>query len=213
MIQPQILRDQVKEHLLKQIGKGELQIGKTINLAALSRKIGISVTPIREALSQLEHARIIKAIPNRGFIVQKLGATEAEHLYDTIAQLEVMALENSRFSPSSIADLNNILQKSSVTQNLDERIQLRFRFHEILVQSCNNPILVQIVTDLKTRLLFYEQALQQDVSFYEQIDAQHKAVIEAIEEDNVPTAALILKMHWVNALKHIQNQLDTTQNI
>ena len=213
MIQPQILRDQVKEHLLKQIGKGELQIGKTINLAALSRRIGISVTPIREALSQLEHARIIKAIPNRGFIVQKLEVSEAEHLYETIAQLEVTALENSNFSPSSINALNHIHQKSATTEDLGERIQLRFQFHEILVRSCNNPILVQILTDLKTRLLFYEQALQQNASFYDQTDAQHLAVLQAIEEDNIPTAALILKMHWVNALKHIQNQLDTAQNI
>lgn len=207
MIQPQILRDEVKKHLLKQIGKGELQIGKTINLAALSREIGISVTPIREALSQLEHARIIKAIPNRGFIVQKLGAIEAEQLYETIAQLEVMALESSKISEETVASLKTILQKSAVTGSTGDKIRLSFEFHEILVQNCDNTILVQILADLKTRLLFYEQALKRETSFYEQIRLQHKAVLEAIEEDNIPTAALILKMHWMNALKHIQQQL------
>ncbi len=190
-----------------QIGKGELQIGKTINLAALSREIGISVTPIREALSQLEHARIIKAVPNRGFIVQKLGAKEAEQLYETIAQLEVLALESSKISEETIASLKAILQKSSVTESTGEKIRFSFQFHEILIQNCNNTILVQILADLKTRLLFYEQALRRDASFYEQIQVQHKAVLEAIEEDNTPTAALILKMHWMNSLKHIQQQL------
>ena len=49
-----VLRDKIKEQLLFQIHQGDLAIGKTINLAELSRETGISVTPIREALSQLE---------------------------------------------------------------------------------------------------------------------------------------------------------------
>ena len=69
-------------------------MGKTINLAALSRDTGISVTPIREALSQLEHAQVLQAIPNRGFVVAKLSKPEVKNLIEIVAQLEVMALEH-----------------------------------------------------------------------------------------------------------------------
>lgn len=58
MARPSILRDRIKDHLLEQIQNGGLQVGKTINLAALSRDTGVSVTPIREALSQLEQAQV-----------------------------------------------------------------------------------------------------------------------------------------------------------
>ena len=93
------LRDEVKDHLLLQIQTGQLIVGKTINLAALSRDMGISVTPIREALSQSEQAQVLQAVPNRGFIVARLSQHEVKNLIEIVAQLEVMALENSVFHP------------------------------------------------------------------------------------------------------------------
>ena len=95
MISKIIFRDQVREHLLGQMKKGELQEGQTINLAALARELKVSVTPIREALSQLQQSRIITAIPNRGFIISELSQSEAKDLYDLVAELETLALENS----------------------------------------------------------------------------------------------------------------------
>ena len=92
-----MLRDQVKEHLLDQIQKNNLKVGRTINLAAMARQIGISVTPIREALSQLEESQVIKSVPNRGFIVPELTINEARNLYETVSQLEILALEKLRY--------------------------------------------------------------------------------------------------------------------
>lgn len=105
------LRDEIKDHLLLQIQKGEIKVGKTINLAALSRDTGISVTPIREALSQLEQAQVLQAVPNRGFIVARLSKPEVKNLIEIIAQLEVMALENSVFQPHEMDSLVDLQQK------------------------------------------------------------------------------------------------------
>ena len=69
MIKKTIFRDQVREYLLREMRLGNLQEGETINLAALARELDVSVTPIREALTQLQQSRIITAIPNRGFII------------------------------------------------------------------------------------------------------------------------------------------------
>ena len=202
MIQPRILRDRVKSHLLEQIQLGNLHIGKTINLAAVARETGISVTPVREALSQLEHARIVKAIPNRGFIILPLGASEAKHLYETVAQLEVMALENTLFTSDYIEELrkhfNQMENKNGVAG--------RFEFHRLLIHNCANPILKQILTDLKARLFFYEQILPENHVVDHQMELQNEAILDAIEENYIPTAALILKMHWMTILERVQNQ-------
>jgi DNA-binding GntR family transcriptional regulator len=205
----QILRNTVKAHLLEQIQKGELKVGKTINLAALSRKIGVSVTPIREALSQLEQARIIKAVPNRGFVVSMLTKKEAKNLYDTIAQLEVMALENSIFSEEDVRSLQLQQLKLQQSHTFMTRLKVRFQFHHLLVHKCTNTVLLQILEDLKARLLFYEQGFGQDASFYENVDNQNEAIVRAIEEDNLPTAALILKMNWMVVLEYIERQMST----
>ena len=99
------LRDQVRDYLLSEMITGNLKTGKTINLAALSRHLKVSVTPIREALTQLQQSRIIKAVPNRGFIIAELDVEEAEDLYELVANLEVMAIENSEFNEEHIIKL------------------------------------------------------------------------------------------------------------
>lgn len=204
MSQITILRDKVKNHLLGQIEKGELAIGKTINLAALSRTIGISVTPIREALSQLEQARVINAVPNRGFVVTNLTKTEASNLYETIAQLEVMALENSIFDAKDIEALHEQEMKLRIQNSLNAR----FEFHRLLVQNCSNTVLLQTLENLKVRLRFYEQAHTKDSSFFESANRQNESIIQAIEQDNIPTAALILKMNWMTVLEYVQREIE-----
>ncbi|MEM9076328.1 MAG: GntR family transcriptional regulator [Bacteroidota bacterium] len=203
MIQPQILRDRVKSYLLGQLQSGNLIIGKTINLAAIARETGISVTPVREALSQLEHARIVKAIPNRGFVILPLKASEAKHLYETVSQLEVMALESTKFSQEYIEELRNYFTQMKNKNSIEGR----FEFHKLLVHNCPNPILIEILTDLKARLFFYEQLLPGSSLVDSQMETQNEAILDAVAENNIPTAALILKMHWMTILERVQNQL------
>ena len=207
MKKPLVLRDTVKKHLLETIHAGQLQIGKTINLAALARDLKVSVTPIREALSQLEQSRIVEAIPNRGFIVPELTLTEAKNLYETIAELEVLALDSTRFDPSLLSKLRKEQMHLQQTHTAQNRLASRVRFHHLLVHHCSNTILKQLIRELEARILFYEQVFIQDASFYEHIDNQNEAIITAIEDDNVPTAALILKMNWMTVFEYVQKQL------
>jgi DNA-binding GntR family transcriptional regulator len=204
-----ILRDTVKSHLLKEIQAGNLTIGKTINLAELSRKLSISVTPIREALSQLEESAIVKAIPNRGFIINELSLNEAIDLYNTVAQLEVIALDSSSFNENLKDRLKSLQLKLQQSHTAKTRLSIRLLFHEALVEACDNKILKAILIKLKTRILFYEQLYINDSTFNETIDNQNEGVLRAIEEDNLPTAALILKMNWMTVLDYLKKQFNS----
>ncbi len=201
------LRDEVRDYLLKEMTTGTLALGKTINLAAVSRALNLSVTPIREALSQLQQARIIKAVPNRGFIIAALDVTEAEDLYGLVASLEVMAIENREFSKEDITSLKQQQQVFENAPNAIARIQADMEFHRLLTQGFDNELALQLLSDLKTRIFFYERAFMQDDSFYNKSDNQHEAIISAIEDDNVPTASLLLKMNWMLILNYIQKKL------
>lgn len=201
------LRDQVRDYLLSEMITGNLKTGKTINLAALARHLNVSVTPIREALTQLQQAHIIKAVPNRGFIIAELDVKEAEDLYELVANLEVMAIENSEFSQEDIIILKNQQEAFENATNAISRIQADLEFHRLLTQGYKNKLALKILHDLKTRIFFYERAFTNDDSFYNKSDNQHDSIISAITDDNVPTASLLLKMNWMLILNYVQKKL------
>ena len=207
MIQKINLRDQVRDYLLFEMQQGKLSIGKTINLAALSRELGVSVPPIREALTQLQQSHIIKAVPNRGFIIADLDVKEAEDLYGLVASLEVMAIENSEFDENQIEALKKQQEVFENAQDAISRIQADLEFHHLLTKGYENELALKILQDLRTRIFFYERAFTADDSFYNKSDNQHDAIISAIADDNVPTASLLLKMNWMLILNYIQKKL------
>lgn len=200
-------RDQVREFLLAEMKQGHLQEGQTINLAALARKLRVSVTPIREALTQLQQSRIITAIPNRGFIISELSLKEAKDLYELVADLEVLAIENSEFDEESIEKLKEqqIVFKSA--ENTVARINAKLGFHRLLTKNYGNSLAQNVLEDLKIRIFFYEREFMADDLLYSKSDNQHDAIISAIDDDNIPTASLVLKMNWMLILDYIQRQL------
>lgn len=200
-------RDKVREHLLKEMQKGKLEPGQNINLAAVSRKLGISVTPIREALTQLQQSHIVKAIKNRGFVIAKVSPEEAKNLYELVAHLEVLALEESQFDQASINRLKKQRDTIADAQSAIDRVAAYMEFHRLLTKNYKNEVFQQILKDLKTRVFFYEKAFMANDSFHYNSNDQHDAIIAAIEDDNIPSAALVLKMNWMMIQNHIAKQL------
>jgi DNA-binding GntR family transcriptional regulator len=187
--------------------KGHLHEGQTINLAALARKLDVSVTPIREALTQLQQSRIITAIPNRGFIISELSLKEAKDLYELVADLEVLAIENSEFDEESIERLKEQQIVFKHAEDTVARINAKLGFHRLLTKNYGNSLAQHVLEDLKIRVFFYEREFMADDLLYSKSDNQHDAIISAIEDDNVPTASLVLKMNWMLILDYIQRQL------
>ena len=102
------LRDQVKDLLLEKMRNGDIDPKKSISLAALGRELDVSVTPIREALTQLQTSNIVEAIPNRGFFIPELSNDEAKNLYQLVVSLESLAIQNSTFSCSFLKSFASI---------------------------------------------------------------------------------------------------------
>ncbi len=202
-----IVRDRVREYLLQQMRAGKLNAGDSVNLAALARTLDVSVTPIREALTQLQQSHVIEAIPNRGFFMKELSHDEAKNLYEIVAQLEVLALEQSVFDTQTIANLRIQQKRIQEAEEPLDRINSYMEFHHLLTKNYRNTVAQQILGDLKTRVFLYEKAFMSDESFYFNSDNQHEAIISAIEDDNLPSAALVLKMNWYLVQDYIEKQL------
>lgn len=201
-------RDQVREHLQKQMMRGKLQAGQTVSLAGLARELDVSVTPIREALTQLEQANLITSIPNRGFVISEMEADEAKNIYELIAVLESLALENSEFSDFDIKNLENAQKRFSQAKTPIEKVKADLDFHELLTKNYANPYARQIIRDLKTRIFFYEKSYMEDVGLTNESDNQHIEIIELLKNKKQKLAAQIIKKNWLIILKFIQKHLE-----
>ncbi|WP_460220353.1 GntR family transcriptional regulator [Psychroserpens sp. MEBiC05023] len=202
MITKTSYRDQVRNILLGRMKSGVLKAGNNISLAELSRELNISVTPIREALTQLEQSHIVKAIPNRGFIVPHIEKNEVKNLYELVVCLEVFAIQNSKLNAEIIKKLKKQQIIFKNTANAIERINADMQFHEILVSNYKNAISNQILRDLKIRIFFCELDFMKDNDFLSKSHHHHDEIIKYLELGNKSEAIKILKENWMQILNY-----------
>jgi DNA-binding GntR family transcriptional regulator len=202
MIEKINYRDQVRNILLERMKTGKMQAGDKISLAQLSRELDVSVTPIREALTQLQQSNIIESIPNRGFVLPILKTEEVKNLYELVACLEGLAIENSVFDSKIIQKLKVQQAIFQQTTTAIERINADMLFHEVLTSAYNNPISAQILSDLKIRIFFYEKGFMDAHGFYKDSEHHHDKIIAHLEKNETAQAAQILRDNWMQILNY-----------
>lgn len=207
MITKTSYRDQIREYLQDQMLLGELDAGQTLSLAGLARELDVSVTPIREALTQLEQSKLISSVPNRGFVISGINAKEAKNIYQLIATLESLALENSEFSEEDLRDLQKAQKRFTTAKTAIEKVKADLYFHECLTKNYDNPFARQIIRDLKTRIFFYEKSYMQDAALTDVSDDQHWEIIELLKVGKRKKAAEVVKKNWLIVLEFIQKHL------
>ncbi len=196
MIQKINFRDQVRAHILKKLQSGQLRLNDTLSLAELARELKVSTTPIREALSQLQYSKIIEAIPNSGFRVPPLDAQEAHNLYTLLATLEHMVVSQATYSSSTIQRLRKANDVFINSQSALERINADFKFHKELIAPSKNDYACQIITDIKTRIFFYEVEFMEDKDLQPLSNHHHQEIIAALENGDTKLAAEITRANW-----------------
>ena len=194
-------RNQVRELILDKMKTGELKAGESLSLASIARDLEVSVTPIREALTQLEQSKIIKSIPNRGFIIPEVNSIIAKELYQLVATLESLAIENSVYSKSTIKILKKQQEKIETSNNAIDRVNEDIIFHNILTSQYKNETAQQILLDLKTRIFFYEVEFME---LYDNSNLHHNQIINYIENEQLKEAIEIVKINWLQILHLIK---------
>ena len=196
------LKDQVYDYLRQEIRKRTLVPGEAINMDATSRKLGISKTPLRDALIQLEMEGFVTIAPRKGIYVNGLTLQEIREYYQVIGALESSALSVSfpRFKPAHIdkmKKLNQEMKASIEKSNFSLFYRKNLDFHNIYVDLCGNQWLRQIVNNLKKRLYDF---VPQDkwVKEWEQSSVkEHDRLVEGIEKGDLQAAtSAIHDVHW-----------------
>ena len=204
------LAEQVFERLENDILTGKYQRGAVLTELRLVTDLGVSRTPVREALHRLEQEHIIEITP-KGILI--LGVTERD-LADIFAiRLRIEGLASTfavaNMSAEQLAELKEALdlQEFYVTKQDPEHIKtMDSRFHQLIYRYCGSAVLNDTLLPLHKKVQKYRRASVEDSSRAQQSLMEHRAIFEAIEARNAELAEKCTTEHIANAAQHILNK-------
>lgn len=192
------LRVQVREVLVDRLLRGELEPGSSLNESELCDELGISRTPLREALLRLEFEGFLLSSPGKGFSVRPLETETAEELTLIASDLERLAVSLTEdFSDDHLAELRRLNEKRrAVADQPAECVMADREWHDELVSRCGNEQLVQILDLVRNRLYRYGRAFMQDDFRVEEALDQHERIMDALERCDRDDALRGVEEHW-----------------
>ena len=202
MIQNTSLRQQVYEYLRQSLQGGALRPGDPVKLDALAARLGVSRTPLREALLQLELEGFVVIKPRSGIRVRRLTATDIRNLYQMIGSLEASVLEVERPALDAavlgrMRELNEEMKAAVAAGDFDRYYGANLALHDAYLDLSENADLVRQVRVMKQRL--YDFTPRRDIlqDWEEESTREHAALIEAMARGDLSTAArLVREVHW-----------------
>lgn len=207
------LRGQTYKMLKSMIITREILPGKKISEETLAQVIGVSRTPIREALFRLENEGIVKIIPRRGaFVIQqsKENIIEILQIRELLEGL-VVRLVTPLLEESDIRELRSCLDKLRATPEKERHVieytDSELEFHDLLLRKCPNQMLKQIMAMVNARLQIIRLRTVVLPGRAQKSLDEHAGILERIEKGKAADAELLMRKHVVSvrtmALEHI----------
>jgi DNA-binding GntR family transcriptional regulator len=197
--------------LRSKIVDGSLPAGR-INEVHLAERLGVSRTPLREALMRLASEGAVTNIPNRGFFVQPLSEEELEQLYPLRAILDPAALRLSGIPPpAQLRRLTAINRRLAGARTAADALRIDDEWHFELLAGCDNAVLLGFIEQLIWRTRRYELALMAAVANVDRAVREHDAIIAALELGNLDRACQALAANLSSGKQPILDWLRSRQ--
>jgi DNA-binding GntR family transcriptional regulator len=196
------LKEQVYDYLREEIHKHNLRPGSAVDMNAISKKLGISKTPLRDALIQLEMEDFVTIKPRRGIFVNPLTLEDIKNYYQVIGALESSALMDSfgKIGPAETKKMDR-LNKEMRAAIAANRFALFFKknleFHNTYINLCGNRQLIKTITNLKKRLYDFPQQEEWIKEWELSSIDEHQKIVDFIAAGKVQESAnFIHDVHW-----------------
>ena len=206
------LRDLVFNVLRMAILKGELQPGERLMEIQLAEKLGVSRTPIREAIRKLELEGLVLMIPRRGAEVAAISEKRLKDVLEVRKNLEALAirLACSRMKPEAVSGLEEAEKKfrdSIESEDLVAMAEADEKFHFLIYDAADNEKLQQILTNLKENMYQFRLEYLKNKEARQRLISEHKGIVEAIKAHDVEEAVRIMDGHIDNQEKVVMAKL------
>ena len=210
------LKSRVYEALKDLIGRMDIYSNQEpirLDERALGEQLGVSRTPVREAISRLEQEGIVQNIARRGAFVVRKNKLEILDIVDVWAALESMAarLATGRASDEEISQLRknfSTFDGDDARAHIDEYSDTNIEFHQTIIRLGHS----ELITQMADQLFFHMRAIRastiKDRDRVAQSVMDHSRIIEAIEERDAYHAEQLVRDHALELAKHIERYVD-----
>lgn len=187
------------------ITNGELLPGDVVRESDLCQSLGVSRTPVREAMIELCSARMLTAVPHKGFVVRERSRKEKQDVYDILAVLDAQAAVSAmeRMTEEDLDALRELADFIDVAvrhRNYSEYCRLQQSFHDRYRHKSGNELLMQMFQELEDRFVM-PTYLSTDkgalFQVYAQMNVEHRRIIELFAQHNREDLFRFLAFtHW-----------------
>lgn len=204
MVRP-LAREEVYSALYEWIVEGILQPGELVREQELAESLGVSRTPVREAIRRLEDSGLIQTEANRYTRVAPVDIRDVRNIYPLLWILEPEAIRWSEPRADEIwidelAALNDEIRISIDNHRSRDAARADVRIHQVFSARCGNPELAHIISELRIKLRRMSHVYFSGRLIAERSVAEHAAVITALRAGDFEAAAEASAAHWHGSL-------------
>lgn len=210
------LRDVIFDTLREAIIVGELKPGQRLMEVQLAEKMGVSRTPVREAIRKLELEGLVEMLPRKGAHVADLSVKDIMDVLEVRATLDGFAtsLAATRISEDEKKELRHILDQfinCVEKENLQGSIKKDVEFHDVIYRSSRNEKLIQISNNLREQVQRFRVVYIKDYSSSRELIREHTEILEAITSGDPEAARRAAQRHIKNQEESIIRSLKKKQ--
>ncbi len=195
------LREIVLEALREAIVSGVLEPGERLMEIQLAEEMGVSRTPVREAIRKLELEGFVVMVPRRGAYVAGVSHKDVKDVFEIRAALEGLAagLAAEKITEEEIDEMERILYYEKMPDSLDVIVQSDIDFHALLYKASRNERLIQILANLKEQTQRFRTTSLAVPGRVKNTIQEHRAIIDAVARHDVEEAQKLAAAHIENA--------------
>ncbi|BEU87964.1 GntR family transcriptional regulator [Selenomonas sp. TAMA-11512] len=209
----QPLREVVADALREAIRKGILEPGERLMEINLAEELGVSRTPVREAIRKLELEGFVVMMPRRGTYVSEISIRDINEVFEIRTSLETLSsgLAAERITAEELETLQRLLVE--IGRYIDEGdmekiVETDMRFHDLLYQASRNSRLVGVINNLREQLTRFRTTSMSYPGRLKETLKEHRAMVEAIAQGNVKDAQKAAKTHMEKSEQTLLNSME-----
>ncbi len=209
MVQKISARAQARSILIEQMVHGKLEPGERLNETILAKQLGVSQTPIREALLGLEGQGYVISRADRGFFVKEMSVSEIKGIYPVLAELESSALKAVRTFPDELLDELDDMNGDFVNSRGEHSIDLDNQWHQLLLSNCENQYLLECIARVRDDVHRYENRFFREGGNIANSSAHHYEITNLLRSNKKAQACNALKKNNLHAIELMCAWLET----
>ena len=208
------LRDEVFNTLREKILKGVYKPGERLMEIHLADQLGVSRTPIREAIRMLELEGLVKMVPRKGAQVAKISKEDLQDVLEVRKALDTLSVKLAceRITEDEIKLLNNAerdFEKALASKDVREIAEADVAFHDVIHAATKNGRLKSMISNLAERIYRYRfEYIKQQSDGGKTLMLEHREIMRCIESRDVESAVKATEIHIDNQEISISEQLD-----